>query len=43
MQGQLITIFNIIVVVGGAFVFGYKAVEYSLEKPDVTKVNMFIS
>lgn len=25
--------------VGGAFVFGYKALEYSLDQPDITKVS----
>ncbi|CAF1340339.1 unnamed protein product [Adineta steineri] len=29
MQGQLITIANVFLTIGGAFVFGYKAVEYS--------------
>jgi hypothetical protein len=37
-QGQMIAIFNVVLVVAGAFVFGYKAVEYSLEKPDFVKV-----
>ena len=34
----MIAIFNVVLVVGGAFAFGYKAVEYSLEKPDMVKV-----
>jgi hypothetical protein len=29
MQGQLITIANVFLTIGGAFVFGYKAIEYS--------------
>ncbi|CAF3940910.1 unnamed protein product [Adineta steineri] len=29
MQGQLITVANVFLTIGGAFVFGYKAVEYS--------------
>lgn len=38
MQGQLVAIFNMVLVIGGAFMFGYKAVEYSLDTPDITKV-----
>jgi len=29
VQGQLLTIFNVILTIIGAFVFGYKAIEYS--------------
>jgi hypothetical protein len=39
VQGQLVAIINIVAVVGGAFLFGYKAVEYSLNEPDITKVD----
>ena len=38
LQGQLVAIINIVATVGGAFVFGYKAVEYSLDEPDINKV-----
>jgi hypothetical protein len=41
MQGQLIAIVNMVLVVAGSFAFGYKAVEYSLQKPNVTLVNSF--
>ncbi|CAF0940171.1 unnamed protein product [Adineta ricciae] len=30
VQGQLITVANVFLTIGGAFVFGYKAVEYSM-------------
>ena len=39
MQGQVVAILNMILVIAGAFVFGYKAVEYSLDSKDITKVN----
>jgi hypothetical protein len=38
LQGQIVSIFNVVLVVGGAFAFGYKAIEYSLEQPDIIKV-----
>ena len=38
LQGQIVSIFNVVLVVGGAFMFGYKAVEYSLDQPDIIKV-----
>lgn len=40
LQGQLVAIINIVATVGGAFVFAYKAVEYSLDEPDINKVNL---
>ncbi len=33
-QGQLIAIFNMILVILGAFLFGYKSIEYSLDEPN---------
>jgi hypothetical protein len=41
MQGQIIAIINVFAVIAGSFVFGYKAVEYSLGEPDITKVLLF--
>lgn len=37
LQGQIIAIINTFAVIIGSFVFGYKAVEYSLPEPDITK------
>lgn len=36
----MVAIINIVATVGGAFVFAYKAVEYSLDEPDINKVNL---
>ena len=40
MKPILITLFNSILVIGGTFVFCYKAVEYALPKPQVTVVRL---
>jgi hypothetical protein len=36
---QLVSVFNFLVTVGGAFAFGYKATEYSLEVPNIPAVS----
>ena len=36
VQGQIITIANVFLTIGGAFMFGYKSIEYSYEKADFT-------
>ncbi|CAF0827414.1 unnamed protein product, partial [Brachionus calyciflorus] len=36
-SGQLTSIFNVIVVIGASFFFGYKATELTMEQPDPAK------
>lgn len=36
VQGQIITVVNVFLTIGGAFLFGYKSIEYSYESVDFT-------
>ena len=40
VNNQLIAVFNFFLTVIGSFVFAYKAVEYSLEKPNMPTVSI---
>ena len=39
MNNQLLTVINFLLTVIGAFVFGYKAMEYAMETPSLPMVS----
>ena len=39
----MIVIVNMVLVIGASFAFGYKAVEYSLNRPDITMVVLLLT